>query len=49
MWTGKLLNAFRQENDVMKMALLEDICGTRMQHKLEGVGLEARIWLLFFF
>lgn len=33
---------------MMKMVLLEDLSGTGMQHKLEVVGLETRIWVLFF-
>ena len=47
-WVEKLLNTLNQESDMTKMALLEDMSGTGMQHRLEGVGLEARTWMLFF-
>lgn len=34
---------------MMRMALLEGISSTGMQHRLEVVGLDARTWVLFFF
>lgn len=40
-WVEKLLSALNQESDLMKMASLEDNVCTRMQHRLEGVGLEG--------
>lgn len=42
------LNTFNQESEVMAMALLEGISGIKTQHRLEGVLLEGRMWVLFF-
>lgn len=39
-WVEKLSSTLNQESDLMKMASLEDNVCTRMQHRLEGVGLE---------
>lgn len=40
-WVEKLSSTLNQESDLMQMASLEDIVCTRMQHRLEGVGLEG--------